>query len=48
VFFFNNDLDECIGKITPTLTLKLWTNERSKFGAEYLRYDPNPGIATPR
>jgi len=48
MFFFDDDLDGYMKKITLTLTLKFWTNERSRFRAEYLRDNPNPGIATPR
>jgi hypothetical protein len=43
VFFFDNDLDEYMEKITLTLTLKLCTNERSGFRAEYLRDNSKSG-----
>ena len=48
MFFFDDDLDEYMENITLTLTLRFWTNERSRSGAEYLRDNPNPGIATLR
>jgi hypothetical protein len=36
VFSFDNDMVEYMGRTTPALTLKLWTNDRAGFGAEYL------------